>query len=609
MTNSTASGAVPRWDLSNIYPSLDSPELKTAMETLTTDIAALETFLDDHRISRQHAQAALGHHGDRLAGVIGELLDRGNALLNLSGRLNAYLMSFITTDSYNATAKRLYSELQMATVRLQQATVRVQGWSSGWRDALPQLARQEARVNAHLFYLQEMAEQSQYMMGEPEETLAAELSLSGSLAWSKLQGTVTSQLSVQFERNGKTEKLTMPAIINLSQHDPDGEVRRRAYETEIAAWEGAKEPLAAALNGVKGAVNTLNRKRGRRNALHPTLDANRIDQPTLEAMLDAMRESFPAFRRYWKSKAKRLGKDQLPWWDLFAPVGRYNRHYTFAEAQALLVNQFGQFSPRLAAFTQRAFDQHWIDAEMRDGKRGGAFCMGISAVDESRILCNYDGSLDQVFTIAHELGHAFHNECMKGKQPLQRQTPMTLAETASIFCETIITEAALAHAASDDEKLAILETKLIGDAQVIVDIYSRYLFESEVFERRATAELTAEDFCDIMLRAQQAAYGDGLDPAYRHQYMWTWKPHYYYASLSFYNYPYAFGLLFGAGLYAIYQQRGASFVPHYEQLLASTGEGSAADLAARFGIDIRHKQFWADSLNLVESRIDQYVAL
>jgi oligoendopeptidase F len=230
-------------------------------------------------------------------------------------------------------------------------------------------------------------------------------------------------------------------------------------------------------------------------------------------------------------------------------------------------------------------------------------------VKESRVFLNFDGSLGSIFTLAHELGHAFHNECARDKTPLQRQTPMTLAETASTMCETIVFEATIRQAATPEEELAILENSLISDSQVIVDIYSRYLFEKEVFERRAQSELTAEEFCEIMERAQAATYGDGLDERYRHKYMWTWKPHYYRPGLSFYNFPYAFGLLFGIGIYAIYQQRGEEFIPEYQDLLASSGEASAEDLALRFGIDLRSPEFWQNSLDVIAKRIDRYETL
>jgi oligoendopeptidase F len=284
-------------------------------------------------------------------------------------------------------------------------------------------------------------------------------------------------------------------------------------------------------------------------------------------------------------------------------------HFGYGQARDFILERFSAFSERLASFAERAFDHNWIDAEPRDGKRGGAFCMGLPDVDESRVLCNYDGTLSQVLTIAHELGHAYHNECQVGKTILQTQTPMTMAETASIFCETIITDALLAQASEPEEELSILEALLIDASQVVVDIYSRFLFEKEVFERRADAELSAQDLCEIMVRTQKETYGQGLDTRYLNPYMWAWKPHYYRATLSFYNYPYAFGLLFGLGLYAVYQERGEAFLGEYDQLLRSTGEGTAADLAAGFGIDIRQQEFWESSIDLIRRRIERYQAL
>ena len=319
--------------------------------------------------------------------------------------------------------------------------------------------------------------------------------------------------------------------------------------------------------------------------------------------------SIPYFQKYLQAKAKRFGKEALPWRDLFAPVGNNNRVFSWSAAQEFIIHNFSQFSADLADFAQRAFEQNWIDAEPRAGKRGGAFCMHIPLKEESRVLCNFDGSLDQVSTIAHELGHAYHIECQKGKNFLQYITPMTLAETASIFCEIIIQEVALEAASSKDEELAILDSTLVSDTQVIVDISSRFIFEKEVSERRQEADLSAEDLCEIISQAQIATYGKGLDENHLHPYMWAWKPHYYRFDLSFYNFPYAFGLLFSTGLFAIFQQRGADFVPDIKELLASTGLANAADLAARFDIDIHSAHFWESSLAVIHKRIDRYLEL
>ena len=606
----TSTDPLPHWDLSNIYPGLDSEPFRAAVADLARQTDTLEVFLDEHHVAR--AAEAPDLTPEAFGAAVNGFLTRMNALLALAATVGAYVRSFTTTDSYNTAAKRQLSQLDPYGVRRQQAFVRFQGWLGQHAALLPGLLTQGGAAGDHAFFLNELAEQSRYLMSDAEEGLAAELNVSGSLAWNKLHGTVTSQLTVPFERNGRTEQLPVTAVQNIMWHDPDPEVRRQAYEAEVAAWASVREPLAAALNGIKGAVNTLNQRRGRTDALHAALDDARLDRPTLEAMLGAMRDSFPTFRRYLRAKAKRLGHSgPLPWWDIAAPVlpADVERHFSFAEAETFILDQFGRFSPDLAALAQRAFRERWIDAEARKGKRGGAFCMGLPLAQESRILCNFDGSLDQLFTVAHELGHAYHNHCLDGKPELQAATPMTLAETASTFCETLVTDAALAAAQSREEELSILETFLTGATQVTVDITSRYLFEKEVFERRAEAELSADDLCEIMLRCQAETYGDGLDERYRHAYMWTWKPHYYRTDISFYNYPYAFGLLFGIGLYAVYQERGAAFTADYRALLASTGEGSPADLAARFGIDLRASAFWEGSLGVIARRIERFEQL
>lgn len=597
--------SAPRWDMTNVYPALDSKQFKNAVKKYKSSLDELETFL------KKAAKADSKTDPKRLGKLLGEAVERINALGELAGTIEPYIYSFVATDSRNKEAMRALSEFEQMSVQANVLQTRFRAWAGKLgKAAVKKAAKTNASAKAHEFALLESVEQSKYMMSEAEEALAAELTLSGGNAFGKLQGTVTSQMTVDFELDGKTQKMPMPALINLRSH-PDESVRRRAYEAENAAWEGVKETLAACLNGVKGETLTLDRKRGREDAIHASLDFARIDRATLHAMLGAMEDSFPMFRRYFKHKAKLLGKEKLAWWDLFAPMGKTDKVYSWDEAREFIVRNFNTFSPELGTFAKRAFDNRWIDAEQREGKRGGAFCMGVEGVKESRILSNFDGSFDQVSTLAHELGHAFHNECayQAGKTPLQQQTPMTLAETASIMCETIVTEAALAETATPQEELAILEAQMNNASQVVVDIYSRYLFEKEVFERRAKAELSADEINEIMERAQKATYGDGLDENYLQKFMWTWKPHYYSSGFSFYNYPYAFGLLFATGLYAIYQNRGAAFVPEYKKLLASTGEARAADLADQFGINIRAKQFWADSLAIIGRRVERYCQL
>ncbi len=595
----------PRWDLTNVYPSLESKEFKTAVKSFKTQVTDLEDyFLEVVSKTGENTPP------DQLGPIIGEVVDRFNAALDLSATIEPFIYSFVSTDSRDKVAMRAQSEYEQDSLPLVNLDVQLKTWLGKVTANLDKSLKHSPSAKAHAFMLKEAAEKSKFLMSESEESLAAELNLSGGNAWEKLQGVVTSQLSVDFELDGESQKLPMPALINLRSH-PDKDTRHRAYEAENAAWDSVRETLAACLNGVKGETVTLNKRRGRKDALESAIEQARIDRPTLDAMLEAMKASFPLFGKYFKHKAKLLGKDKLAWWDIYAPVGKAGRSYAFEEARDFILDQFEKFSPELRTFSERAFENNWLDAEMRDGKRGGGFCMEVQEVKESRILVNFDGSQDQLSTIAHELGHAFHNECafQFNKTVLQQLTPMTLAETASTFCETIVTEAVLGQVKDSQEELAILEAYLNSASQVIVDIYSRFLFESEIFERRMEAELSADDFCEIMERAQKTTFGDSLDERYLQKYMWTWKPHYYSTEISFYNFPYAFGLLFGTGLYAIYQQRGGDFVDDYKSLLASTGEAMAADLADRFGINIRTRKFWDDSLAIIGKRVERYCEL
>jgi pepF/M3 family oligoendopeptidase len=599
---------LPHWNLSNVYPGLDSNEFGQAIIEVKVLNEELERYLELHNISRSNT---LSKDADftELAATVAELINRINELYRLVNTLLNYTASYTKTDSYNAEAMQLMSKIQQQIVMAEQTHMRVKGWLGTLKDILPQVIRKEQTNQEHAFYLQESVEQSRYMMSDEEESLAGELSLSGLRAWEKLQGTITSQLKVELEIDGIIEIHPLPTLQNIRRYNPDESLRRRAFEAEILALDGVREPLAACMNGVKGAANTLNFRRGRTDALHPSLDQARIDRDTLNAMMGAIEVFLPVFRQYLSTKAERLGKDVLAWWDLFAPVGQNDRTFSWEEAKEFIVTCFGSFSRELGMFARLAFDNHWIDAEPRNGKRGGAFCMRIPSVEESRILVNFDGSFDQVSTIAHELGHAYHIECQRGKSYLQYLTPMTLAETASIFCESIIIDASLKQATSTNEELSILETALIGDTQVIVDIFSRFLFETQVFKRREESDLSADQLCALIRNAQKAAYGEGLNPDHLHPYMWAWKPHYYRSDISFYNYPYAFGLLFSTGLFAIYQKRGDSFVPDFIDLLRNTGMDNAVDLASRFEIDIRAPEFWISSLKVINKRIERYIAL
>jgi pepF/M3 family oligoendopeptidase len=448
--------------------------------------------------------------------------------------------------------------------------------------------------------------QAQHLMSPAEEELVAELNPSAGGAWGKLFNNLSSQINVTLTLGEEKRTLPMSAVRNLA-YDPQAAVRRAGYEAELAAWQANALPLAAALNGIKGEVITLARRRGWASPLSAALFDNAVDQDTLTVMLQAARETFPHFRQYLRAKARLLGQEKLPWYDLFAPVGGGKQDWPYAEARELVISQFGTYSQRMGDFAARAFRENWIDAEPRAGKRDGAFCMGLRR-DESRVLTNFQPGFKSVLTLAHELGHAYHNLNLARQPMLNRSTPMVLAETASIFCETIVRNALLRQL-PPAERMGILEATLVNATQIVVDISSRFLFEQAVFDQRRKRDVAVDELCEAMRAAQLETYGDGLDTTVLHPYMWAAKSHYYSSDRSFYNYPYMFGMLFGLGLYARYQQDPEDFKRRYDDLLSATGQADAATLAARMDIDIHAIDFWRSSLKLVENDIDQFTAL
>jgi pepF/M3 family oligoendopeptidase len=598
-------GKLPRWSVANVYPSLESREFEAALAELDRWIDEHDAALDRDGIGGK--AAAPPSDEAALARAVEGYLERANRIRARLGTLDAFIYAYFSTNTKDEVARRRMSELEPRGVRVEATGVRFRTFARHLDGKLDALCARSDAARAHRFFLEEAIEDARHMMSEPEEMLASALSPSGASAWSRLHQTITSQIEVPLERDGKVEMLPMSKVRSLAA-EADPELRRRAYEAELEAWRKWQEPCAAALNGIKGWSDTLLRRRGYAAAIEPAIEQARIDQATLDALLASMRRSLPDFRRYLKAKARALGKERLAWYDVQAPVGKADRVWKYEDATRFVVECFGRFSKRLADYAQRAFDGDWVDAGSRPGKVGGAFCMGVPEVKESRVLMNFDGTFDQVSTLAHELGHGYHNECLKDRTPLLRATPMTLAETASIFCETIVFNAALAKADAK-EALGIIETSLLGSCQVVVDILSRYLFETRVFERRAKSELTSGDLCALMTEAQKETYGDALDPERLHPYMWAVKGHYYSAEMGFYNYPYAFGLLFGLGLYSIYRARGEAFCAEYDELLSSTGLGKAAELAARFKIDIRSQGFWDGALDEVRKLIARYETL
>jgi oligoendopeptidase F len=404
---------------------------------------------------------------------------------------------------------------------------------------------------------------------------------------------------------GGAQRMPVAEARGLAAH-ADESVRRSAFEAELAGWPTIARLCAAALNGVKGEASIVNRRRGWASTLDASLFMNNVERSAYDAMTAAIVESLPDFQRFLRAKARVHGHgDALPWWDMIAPLPGVDAVRSWHEGIDQIRSTFNTYSPALGALVDRAVDERWIDALPRVGKAPGASCIPVRG-ERSLVILNWNGALDQVFTTAHELGHAYHNTQLGRRPALQRDVPMALAETASIFCETLMVDTALS-ATTGPDRLAILDLDLCNATQVVADIHSRVLFETAAFEHRSRGPLSADQYCELMTQAQVAAFGNAVRADTLHPYMWAVKRHYY--TSNYYNWQYTFGQLYGLGLFARYRTDPDSFRAQYDRMLGRAGSDTASQLAAPFGIDLADVAFWRSSLDVLRDRIRQYLDL
>ena len=577
------------WNLDPLYMGFDDPTFEADMVATKEKLDELEGLMS--RLPDMEPKQGL------LSGITVQ-----EEVSHLLGKLVNFAMLRQSANSKDAEAGSNLGRVLALYSRTAAPIAAFQDWAAKLPD-LMELVMADEKLKNYEFLFRNMQENVRYLLPGQGEEIMARMQLSGGNAWSDLQGYLTSTVPVSY--NGETTNLS--TIRNLA-HNADPAVRKAAYEAELSCYDRIKDAVAFALNSIK--LETINdcQLRGYNSPLERVLKNSYMKQETLDAMFSAIDEYLPKFWQYLKVKAKVLGHENgLPWYDMFAPMGASSTKFTAESARDFLVELFRGFNPEEADMIAEAFDNAWIDFYPRDGKSGGAFCAGIESLGESRILTNFCGTFSDVVTLAHELGHAYHNLCIRDHQPLNRDYSMPVAETASTFNECVVMAAAIEKAADKAEKLALIENQLQDATQIICDIYSRYRFESRVFENREAQFMDADALSDMMLQAQKECYGDGLDHNVLHPYMWVNKSHYY--GPSFYNFPYAFGGLFARGLYAQYEAEGESFVPKYKKLLYTTTVATAEDTAKVAGIDLTDKTFWRNALQTIADQIDLFCQL
>lgn len=567
----------PRWDLSPIYPSLTSEHYAYDLKEVVSLANTLEKELATPSCD------------------ITEAVYSYERILDYLENLNAYSSCLLTTETGNPAYLKAVNRLEEEALVVQRLEVLFINFLKEHEKEVSLLTKEGEPLASYRYVLGELLEEQEHLMAPELENLASDLARSGTDAFSRLQEAISSSAVGE---GGKT----VVSLRNEAFHQ-DRAVRKAAFEEELAIWKTHEVAFAAALNGVKGTTITLDKARSYASPLARSLKQSRVENEVLTALITTIEKNLPMFRGYLKTKAKTLKLDSCAFYDLFAPVGTGGKSYTFAEAQSFIIRQFSLFSPDMGAFAKKAFTNNWIDAESRKGKVGGAYDTSFPLAQESRILSNFDGSFNSLSTLAHELGHAYHDSVVLPQSNLLRSYPMTLAETASIFSEYVVFQGAISDC-SPEERLTLIEHFLQDTTQVCVDILSRFYFESDLFEARAQGELVADELSSLMLDAQKRSYGDAL--SVYHPYMWAVKGHYYSSDLSFYNYPYAFGQLFALGLYAQKEKDGPGFATKYRALLEKTGSASAQEVALVLGCDITSEAFWQEGMGLIASYAQEF---
>jgi len=581
-----------RWNLDDLYTSFESDEFLRDFELAKQEVKDRNSWAKENLKSSENAMQKLEM-----------FINRGNEF-KLFQKIGSYANLAGSVDDENEAAKKYLDIFRTELADLAVSEVMFNSFV-GSLSNLQELIDASPILKEHEFMLTEIMKNNKYMLSEKEEIILAKYRTTGSMAWSNMRNQITSTLKIDVMVEGEEKSLPLTAVRNLA-YSANAQTRKAAYFAEQQGYEEVEKPTAAALNSIKGEALTNVKLRGYKDALDMTLVNYKMQKETLDAMLSSMESFLPSFRRFYKKKAQILGHSgSLPFYDIFAPVGKVDLTFSYAEAKDFIIENFNIYSKEMGDFARHAFDNNWLDVEVRDGKRGGAFCHNLHSIGQSRIMSNYDGSFSNLTTLAHELGHAYHGYCLKNVPFLKSSYSMPIAETASTFCETLITDAAIKNA-DKEQAFAILQEQISDSLQVIVDIYSRFVFESNLFAKRESGPLSVSEINELMLSAQIKAYGDGLDKEYLHKYMWINKPHYYAAHNNFYNFPYAYGLLFSLGLYAQYLKEGKGFVPKYNELLAATGSNTLEKIGDLAGIDVRKSDFWNLSLKLVEEKVDKF---
>ncbi|MGH4123850.1 MAG: M3 family oligoendopeptidase [Clostridium sp.] len=582
------------WNLDTLYTSFNSEKFKGDEELLNEYIINLNKWAEKNLKDRSNATFK-----------IEEFLNLYNEYKSLYSCLYCYAYLISSADCSNVEAMDVLDNMEDRDSSVIETFVSFNNWLKHFNN-IDELIEASPYLIEHRFYIKELLLQSKYLLSEDVEVVIAKMQSTGSRSWERLYMELTSTILMDINIEGELKKVSLSELRNMA-YEKSESLRKAAYYAEADACKSISQASAACLNGISGEALTIYDMRGYKSPLEKVLKVSMMDYETLNAMFSAIKERLPIFHEYYHKKAEILGhKVSLPFYDIFAPVGDANTKISYLDARDLIVSSFKTFSKELADFAKKAFDNRWIDAEPRTGKGNYGLDVDIFPIKESRILANFTGNFSDVAVLAHEIGHAYHSYCLRNEEMLNTDYPNPIAETAAIFCETIVNKALL-NILPINEGLSILEKSISDAGYYIVDFYGRYLFENKLFERRKSGQLSVEELNELMLNCMVEAYGDSIDIETIHPYMWMNKAGYYMVGNEFLNFPYSFGVLFSKGVYSEYMKKGEAFVEQYNIFLSATSKNNIVDIAKIIDIDVHSIDFWRNALNLIQKDIEVFI--
>lgn len=590
----------PTWDLDSIFPGgSKSKEFENFRAEVHKKLAAANKLLKSlpAKISKQSAPKYV-----KFINTLQELWDEIELVVSFSNCLSSQDVKDTKADAIYSEGLQMGSEWQKLRAQLEALSLKI-------TDKQWQMVTDSPQLKPVKFYLNELRDIAKSKMPIELESLTLDLAVNGYHAWNQLYDKMAAELVVDFEEDGKTAKLSLGQL-HTKMGSPNRELRKQAFEKMTGAWKSREVLAGMALNYMGGFRLSVYKNRGWKSPLYEPLVMARMKQKTLETMWAVIEKNIHRLKPYIDAKKKLLGIDKFRWYDEFAPCANAERLFAFDEAGDFVVDNLKDFSPDLAKFCQMALDKRWIEAEDRPGKRGGGYCTGMGPRRQSRIFMTYAGTYENLLTLAHELGHAYHSWVLNDKPVFAQIYPMNLAETASIFTENFVTNAALSQARDKDEKMMLLDQKLQGAYVLFCDIYSRYLFDNAFYAERAKGIVGNERLNELMIESQKRAFVGLLDESGYHPLFWASKLHFFVTDAPFYNFPYTFGYLFATGVYQLAKKEGRAFADKYKALLADTGSMTAEQVAKKhLGVDLTKEDFWRDAVNNSLADIPLFVKL